>query len=82
MKIYTERRTKMKFKTRKALLEEAVRLNAKDITYTDLSDDFINKGVTTYGLSFGVYGMNAGIFEIDGKFYVIFSRSSNLFRLV
>lgn len=72
----------MKFKTRKALLEEAERLNAKDITYANLADDFINKGVTTYGLSFGVYGINAGLFEIEGELYVVASRTSNLFRLV
>lgn len=34
------------------------------------------------GLSFGIYGMNGGLFQDDnGKLYKITARSSNLFRL-
>lgn len=48
--------------------------NAKDVGKMDLE---------TIGLSFGVYGMNAGLFQDreTGEFYVVRNRSTNLFIL-
>lgn len=65
--------------TKKELLNTAERLNAIDIT---INDECV-KGVylQTMYISFGIYGMNAAILK-DNKnnFYVIKSRSSNLFK--
>lgn len=48
--------------------------NAKDVDKMNLE---------TVGLSFGVYGMNAGLFQDKetGDFYVVRNRSTNLFIL-
>lgn len=49
--------------------------NAKDVDRMNLE---------TVGLSFGVYGMNAGLFrdKQTGDLFVVRSRSTNLFILV
>lgn len=48
--------------------------NAKDVDWMNLE---------TVGLSFGVYGMNAGLFRDrqTGEFYAVRNRSRNLFIL-
>lgn len=53
---------------------------ATDIT---TAKDVDKMKLETVGLSFGVYGMNAGLFQDmeTGEFYVVRNRSTNLFIL-
>ena len=55
---------------------------ATDITNAKLSSDELHS-LEVVGLSFGVNGMNGGLFQDrnTGEFYVITARNSNLFRL-
>lgn len=71
----------MKF-TQKQLKEIAKNKIAIDITYED-QEKIQNFNVKQIGLSFGVYGMNGGLFQDNetGQLYVITSRSTNLFIL-
>lgn len=51
----------------------------------DFTDEEINKlKLKNVALSFGVYGMNAGLFVsmTNGAFYVCPTRSTTLFKLV
>lgn len=51
--------------------------NAKDITTT--TEDI--KGLICIAKSFGIYGMNGGLFEDkQGDLYKVIARSSNLFK--
>lgn len=54
---------------------------AQDLTTTDPKD--LSTDLDTVELSFGVYGMNGGLFKSrrTGQLYVITARNSNLFRL-
>ncbi len=71
----------MNFKTRKAMIKEAERLNAKDITNVN-SEFCYNLKIRASSLTFGVYGMNGGLFEdVEGNYYYITARNSNLFIL-
>lgn len=66
--------------TKKFIQEEARRLDAIDIT----SDSFIVPNSSTIYISYGVYGMNGALLQNreNKKYYVINSRSTNLFRNV
>ena len=73
--------------SKKRLLEVASLYGATDITY--LSFDKINdlrgkeNGLETIHISYGVYGMNSGLFKgvKSGKYYVVKSRTTALFQL-
>lgn len=70
-----------KFQTRKAMIAEAGRLGAKDITNADPSFCY-NLNVVDQSLTFGMYGMNGGLFrDANDNYYYITSRSTNLFIL-
>ena len=61
----------------KLTLKEIKNYNCEDITAKSEKID----GLEVVGLSYGVYGMNGGLFkDKDGNFYKITSRCSNLFR--
>ena len=61
-------------------LKEIKAAAAIDVTNGTLPDGWQHWRVI--GLSYGVYGMNGGLFQNDnGKLYKITARSSNLFRL-
>ena len=71
----------MKF-TQKQLKEMAKNKIATDITHEE-QEKVQNLNVNKIGLSFGINGMNGGLFQDNetGRLYVITSRSSNLFIL-
>ena len=57
---------------------------ATDITHTPLDDIYkMASKFETVGLSFGIYGMNGGLFKdyTPDNLYVITTRNSNLFAL-
>jgi hypothetical protein len=57
---------------------------AVDITTWDSEKikELQNKSIENVGLSFGIYGMNGGLFkDKDGNLYAITARTSNLFAL-
>lgn len=66
--------------TQKQIREYITLGMAKDITDAE-SIDWEN--LETVGLSFGVYGMNAGLFKHrkTGEFFAVRSRCTNLFIL-
>ena len=69
----------MKQKDIKNLVARGV---ARDITTGNI-DGVINNGVSVIAISYGVYGMNGGLFRDNatGELYAVTSRSGNLFRL-
>lgn len=57
---------------------------ATDITHTSLDEIYkMASNLVTVGRSFGINGMNGGLFKdyITGKLYAITTRNSNLFAL-
>lgn len=56
--------------------------SAEDITFGDVTE-IMQNGYTEIGISYGVYGMNGGLFRDNktGNLYAITARSANLFRL-
>lgn len=57
---------------------------AVDITTwsTEKIEELQNKNIEKVGLSFGIYGMNGGLFkDKDGNLYAITARNGNLFIL-
>ena len=59
--------------------------NAEDVTFdkSGIIEELQKNGYITLAISYGVYGMNAGLFQDNktGKLYAITGRSANLFRL-
>lgn len=59
--------------------------NAEDVTFdkSGIIEELQKNGYKTVAISFGVYGMNGGLFQDkkSGKLYAIIGRSTNLFRL-
>lgn len=75
----------MKKKLTQKELKRLVKTGAAvDITAWDSEKikELQNKNIEKVGLSFGIYGMNGGLFkDKDGNLYTITARTSNLFAL-
>lgn len=73
--------------TKKYLLEVASLYGATDITNLSFekTNDLRNKenGLETVYISYGVYGMNSGLFKGNksGKYYVVKARNTTLMQL-